>query len=84
MLLVFRGIIIPRLYDSYVFILLTSAQNSQGPTTANSERPFCPWSGSVDQVPDTRLIVGQIPFHSLLSFGLISPLEAQFQLKVNE
>lgn len=84
MLLVFRGIIILRLCDSYVFILLTSAQNSQGPTTANSERPFCPWSGSVNQVPDTWLGVGQIPFQSLLRFGLISPLEAQVQLKANE
>lgn len=84
MLLVFRGIIILRLCDSCVFILLTSAQNSQGPTTANSERPFCPWWGCVSQVPDTCLGAGQTPFQSLLPFGLISPLEAQVQLKANE
>lgn len=69
MLLAFTGIIILRLYNWYVFILLTSAQNSQHPSTANREWPCCPWSGSVQWMLTPGLLLDRFhfPFYFVLT-----------------
>lgn len=69
MLLAFTGIIILRLYHWYVFILLTSAQNSQHPSTANREWPCCPWSGSVQWMLTPGLLLDRFhfPFYFVLT-----------------
>lgn len=81
MLLAFTGIIILRLCDWYVFILLTSAQNSQHPSTANREWPCCPWSGSVQQALTPGLLLDRFHFPFYFVVTLPHPWKLHFRCR---